>query len=288
MIKSELIWPLTATLGEGPVWLDDERALWFVDIKQGHLHRHRPETGACDTFVFGGRPSFVVPVSGGGMIVGDGATLVRGDGGRRGAIVGKITMPPGNRTNDATVDSKGCLWFGTMDDGENESTGRIYRFDGKIREMGGACVISNGPAISPDGGSLYHVDSAAGLVWRFTIDTGGLLTDGNILIRCDISKGHPDGVVVDSEGCLWIGMWGGWCVRRYSDQGEFMADVPLPCANVTKIAFGGEDLLTAYVTTARAGLSKAALIDQPLAGGLFAFAAPVAGLPVNRVVLPGD
>lgn len=285
MLEARPVWPCAATLGEGPVWLADEQALWFVDIKRGALNRYHPATGAETSFAVGGAPSFAVPVAGGGLLVGNGANLVRMVGGAAVATVATVDMPTGNRTNDATVDPAGRLWFGTMDEAEVAATGRVHCFDGTLHEAGGACVITNGPAISPDGRWLYHVDTLAGLIWRFPIGDEPRLRDGSVFVAIDPADGSPDGVTVDGEGCLWVGLWGGWALRRYDPAGILLATVALPCANVTKVAFGGPGLTTGYVTTARLGLSSEALAEQPLAGGLFAFDAPVPGIAAHAVRL---
>jgi sugar lactone lactonase YvrE len=282
-LESRLIWPVEAQLGEGPVWIVDEAALWFVDIKSGNLHRLDPATGARRTCHVGGQPSFVVPRAGGGLLVGSGHALHRFDHGALGAPIATIDMPAHNRTNDATVDPSGRLWFGTMDDGETRASGAVHVVDAAgLRAVGGGCTITNGPAVSLDGHRLYHVDTLAGTIWRFDIRDGTALADGSVFATIAKGDGSPDGVTIDSEGCLWVALWGGWAVRRYAPDGSLLATVRLPCANVTKIAFGGADLRTAYVTTARAGLSAAELGTQPLAGGLFAFDAPAPG-----VALPG-
>jgi sugar lactone lactonase YvrE len=192
-------------------------------------------------------------------------------------------MHGGNRTNDATTDLDGRLWFGTMDDGESEPHGRVYRYDGGITEMGGACTITNGPAISPDGHTLYHVDTLAGTIWQYALGDGDELGDGTVFAQIDPADGWPDGVTVDAEGCVWVGLWNGWAARRYDAEGKLVGEVAMPCANVTKVAFGGPGLKTGYITTARKGLSKAALVEQPLAGGLFSFAAPAPGVAVVPV-----
>ena len=279
MIKADLAWNCAATLGEGPIWLPGPGELWFVDIKQGMLHRLTPRTEARQSFHLGGSPSFVVPLEDGALLLGNERSLLRVENGTVTATVATIDMPAHNRTNDATVDARGILWFGTMDDEERAATGRVYRFDGALREVGGACTITNGPAVSPDGRWLYHVDTLAGTIWRFDIgDGGGSLGDGTVFVRIDPADGNPDGVTVDSEGCVWVGLWGGWSLRRYGPDGTLRATVALPCANVTKVTFGGEDLRTGYVTTARAGLPEDALAAQPGAGGLFTFEAPAPGI----------
>lgn len=285
-MECRTVWPVAARLGEGPAWIVAEAALYFVDIHGGRIHRYDPATGATRTIEVGGRPSFVVPIDGGGILVGRDDSLHRLEGDRLGPPVARLDMPAHNRMNDATVDPQARLWFGTMDDREREASGAVHVFDrGTLNRAGGACIITNGPAVSPDGRLLYHVDTLAGRIWRFEIGASPVLEAGTLLAEIARGDGLPDGVTVDSEGCLWVGLWDGWAVRRYDPDGRPMLSVRLPCANVTKIAFGGEGLRTAYATTARAGLSDDALAAQPLAGALFAFEAPAAGLALPGVRL---
>ena len=275
-------------LGEGPAWIAADAALWFVDIKGGALHRYDPATGAGSTVAVGGRPSFVLPTDADALIVGSGTALHLVRDGALGDPIAAIDTPAHNRTNDATVDPAGRLWFGTMDDGETQPTGAVHRFDGKTATvMGGECVITNGPAISPDGRWLYHVDTLAGTITRFDLATNDRLVDGVPFATIAPEDGHPDGATIDSEGCVWVGLWGGWQLRRYAPDGTLIATVALPCANVTKVGFGGPDLKTGFVTTARAGLSADQLAAQPLAGGLFAFDAPAPGIAITPVRIAG-
>jgi len=286
MPRYQVVWPLAAALGEGPVWLGSGQTLWFADIKGRALHQYIPGTGERHSYPLPGQPSFIVPASDGSMLIGMGLGLYRVLDGILGEQIAGVAGAAHDRTNDATVDSRGRLWFGTMDSAESAPTGAVHLYDGQsVRSVGGACTITNGPAISPDGRTLYHVDTLAGKIWRFDISVRDVLTDGQLFAAIDPEHGNPDGVTVDSEGCVWVGLWGGWCVRRYAPDGRLLASISLPCANVTKIAFGGADLRTAYVTTARVGLSADQLALQPLAGALFAFEAPVAGLPAYAVAL---
>lgn len=287
LIEPRLIWPVEALLGEGPAWFPDEAMLRFVDIKRGRLHGYTPATEARQTVDMGGQPSFVVPADDGTLIVGTNGRLLSVDrGGQIARPIADVAMPTHNRTNDATVDCNGRLWFGTMDDGERQPTGAIWCFDrGTLTYAGGEAVVTNGPAVTSDGRTLYHVDSGSRIIWRCTIGDEARLVDQTAFLRLTKGDGHPDGIVLDSDDCLWVALWDGWGVRRYSPAGELLLTVTLPCARVTKIAFCGPDLRTAYVTTARVGLDAAALARQPLAGGLFAFEAPVAGnvLPTVRL-----
>lgn len=282
----DCIWPVGATLGEGPHWDARADALWFTDIKRGHVHRHIPATGACDTWTTGGAPGFILSAEGDGFVIGRGHALEHFDGNAITGEIARLSMPAHNRLNDATVDPHGRIWFGSMDDGCTLPTGAVHRFDaGAIRPVGGQCAVTNGPAISNDGRRLYHVDTLAGLIWRFDIGTDGMLRDGAIFARIDPADGLPDGVTIDAEDHLWVCLWNGWSARRYAPDGTIARIVGFPCANVTKIAFGGPDLKTAYATTARQDLDEQALEAQPLAGGLFAFRVDVPGivLPLARL-----
>jgi sugar lactone lactonase YvrE len=167
-----------------------------------------------------------------------------------------------------------------MDDGEENPTGALYRLDESgLSVMDPGYVITNGPAISPDAGTLYHTDTLQKRIYAFDLHADGSLSGKRVFATIEEGAGYPDGPVVDSQGCLWTGLFGGWGVRRYSPQGQLLECVSFPVANVTKLAFGGPDLMTIYATTARKGLDSAALAAQPLAGGLFCFRAETPGQP---------
>jgi sugar lactone lactonase YvrE len=129
-VVPEAVWQVGALLGEGPVWLPGEAALRFVDIKQGLVHRFDPASGARESRAVGGKPSFIVPASGGGLLVGSEHGIHRLEAGGLGERVAAIPQPEHNRTNDATVDRHGRLWFGTMDDAEECSTGLVWCLEG--------------------------------------------------------------------------------------------------------------------------------------------------------------
>lgn len=284
LLVPEVVWKLEAELGEGPVWLADEARLLFVDIKLGHVHAFNPATGEGETLVTGGNPSFVLPASDGSLLVGSRQAIHRLEDDRLGQVIATIPEPASNRTNDATVDATGRLWFGTMDDGESEPSGAIWCLNTNgLHPAGPRAVVTNGPAVSLGDHWLYHVDSGGGLIWRHPLGAGPVLNEGEVFVRIAQSDGYPDGIVVDSEECLWVALWDGACVRRYSPQGELLLQVDFPCSRVTKLAFGGPQLKTAYVTTARTGLPADVLAEQPLAGSLFAFPAPAAGLPGQHI-----
>lgn len=278
------VWSLGALLGEGPVWVGD--SLWFVDIKMCQVHRFTPATGDKRSWKSSEQIGFLIPARN-GFIAGLQSGLHRFD-----PVSGAFTLLaeieahlPGNRLNDATVDCAGRLWFGSMHDGEADKSGAFYRFDdGAVRPTGiDGIAITNGPALSPDGRLLYLVDTLHG-----TIDVADVADDGSLdnlrpFIRIDPAEGFPDGPTIDAEGCLWIGLYAGWEARRYSPAAELLQTVRFPVGNITKLAFGGDDLQTVFATTARQKLTAAELERQPQAGDLFSFRVESPGLPCPLV-----
>jgi sugar lactone lactonase YvrE len=273
-------------LGEGPVWRAADRSVWFVDIKGPRIHRFEPATGAAWSWQAPAQVGFIVPLADGRWIAGLKTGLHRFDPASGGfELLARIEDPAlDNRLNDGCVDPKGRLWFGSMHDGETNLTGALYRYDarGVVRMDDGYC-ITNGPAVSPDGRLLYHTDTLKKVIYAFDLADDGSLSGKRVFARIEDGAGYPDGPVVDAEGCLWTGLYGGWGARRYSPAGKQIGFVRLPVANVTKIALGGPDLRTAYATTAWKGLSAAERAAQPLAGGLFAFAVDTPGAPQHDV-----
>jgi sugar lactone lactonase YvrE len=277
----ECVWDLKAKLGEGPLWSAAEKALWFVDIKSDKIHRYVPATGEKKSFDTPPNPGFIVPGRNGGFIVGLQSGLHSFDP-RTGAFSALFEVEPerpGNRLNDGAIDPLGRLWFGSMDNGESEPTGCLYRLDRDgPKKMEDGIPITNGPTFSPDGKILYHTETLAKVIYAFDVSESGDLSGKRVFAEIEAGAGYPDGPIVDSHGCLWTGLYGGWGVRRYSPVGKLLTTVRLPCANVTKMAFAGPDLRTVYATTAWKGLSDAERAAQPLAGGLFRFETEVAGL----------
>lgn len=284
MISPECIWPLGAELGEGPIWSHADKAVYFVDIKRRQIHRYATETRETMTWPAPSEPCFIVPAADGGFVCGLRKGLYRFDP-RTGAfdkIEDVERDQPINRLNDGFVDSQGYLWFGSMDDQEDAPTGALYRVNdsGEIERRDEGYVITNGPATSPDRRTLYHTDTLGRTIYAFDLDARGALSNKRAFINVQ-GTAHPDGMAVDAEGCLWVSLFGGGCIERYSTDGKQIDTVAFPCSNVTKLVFGGDDLRTAYATTALKGLSAAQREQETLGGGLFAFRSPVPGLPQN-------
>ena len=277
------IWDLEAELGEGPVWVERDQALWFVDIKKQQIHRYDPANSERRSWDSPEQVGFILPAEGGGFDAGLQTGLYRFDDESGGfeLIVEVEPELPNNRLNDGVTDPAGRLWFGTMDNGEKAKSGAFYCFqEGRLtRTQLDGIPITNGPAVSPDGKLLYYVDTLKGTIDVADIRDDGSLADPRSFVRIERQDGHPDGPTIDSNGYVWISLYAGWEARRYAPTGELVESVRFPVANITKIAFGGECLRTAFATTARQLLSSEEIGKQPLIGSLFEFRVNTPGVP---------
>jgi sugar lactone lactonase YvrE len=282
LIEPACIWDAGAHLGEGALWHAPTRSAYFVDIKGRRIHRCAADGSARKTWEAPGQPGFVVPAADGSLVCAleDGLYRLSEATGVFTPLLHVEADLPGNRFNDGYVDAGGNLWFGSMDDRQVQPTGALYRLgrEGTLTRADDGYVITNGPAISPDGKTLYHTDTPLRRVYAFDLRDDGRLADKRVFLQLPEGS-RPDGMAVDSGGHLWIALFGGGRVERYTAAGQLAGAVHFPCTNVTKLAFGGDDLCTAFVTTAWKGLSPAQRAEQPLAGGLFAFRVDVPGLP---------
>jgi D-xylonolactonase len=284
------------TLGEGPLWVtaDDgadrgaHGALWWVDIKAPAIHRLDPIVGKCTSFPMEIPVTALAPRENGGMIAATGEGLAWFD-----PIVGRLedfTDPepdrPGNRFNDGKLDPAGRFWAGTMDDAEEEATGALYRVEGPDRRatlVDDGYRVTNGPAFSPDGRVMYHTDSGRQVVYRFGLDVNGGVVSRSVFREFRELRDTPDGMTVDSSGCLWIAFWDSGSLRRLSPDGAILAEVSLPVPRATSCCFGGPALDRLFVTTARVGLSDEVLAAHPLAGCLLEVTGHGAsGVPLAR------
>jgi xylono-1,5-lactonase len=286
------IWPLSARLGEGPLWSEREQALYWTDILGCQLHRYTPESGERRSWVF---HEYICAVAERKRADDAGSLIVTLKSGFAyfdtvHSALTRLHDPepdlPGNRFNDGKVDAGGRFWAGTMDFDCEKPTGSLYRFDadGTCTHIEGGYAVSNGPAWSLDGRTMYHNDTAAGRVYAYDFDvrTGGL-ANRRLFLQIDESDGYPDGMTTDAQGGLWIAHFGGGKAVRFLADGTAERCIELPVSNVTSCTFGERGLRTLFITTATHKLDEAARQQQPLAGGLFSIEIPgIHGLPANR------
>ncbi|MFO6448261.1 SMP-30/gluconolactonase/LRE family protein [Erythrobacter sp. NE805] len=277
-------------LGEGVLWDAARRIVWFVDIKRRRLWHFDPATGSNGVTEAPQPIGWAIPAEEGLLLCGlkDGLYTFAPESTvftRLCAIPGE---PPSNRLNDACTDPWGRVWFGSMDDAEGSASGRFYVFDrGEVRPAGPAGIaITNGPAVSASGDRIYFTDTAGKKTYVADLSPAGV-GEARLFVDTGAVLPHafPDGPVVDAEDHVWMGMYLGSCAARFSPDGVLVATVPIPARDITKLAFGGEDLRTAYVTSATKDMSQHDMADAPAAGSLFAFASPVAGFAQTRANL---
>jgi D-xylonolactonase len=276
----ECIADVRAVLGEGPAWVAREQALYWVDIPERRLFRWSEADGLCtieaDTHICS-----LAPRARGGFIGAgyDGFLEIGPD--LRATLLGDPEPKLGsNRFNDGKVDRGGRFWAGTMDRFECEASGSLYRLDRDLKwtRIDSGYRVTNGPAFSLDGRTMYHSDSALQRVYAFDLAGDGSATNRRVFAQFGDGEGYPDGMTVDAEDCLWIAFWDGWCLRRLSPSGERLLDLPVPVQRPTSCAFGGPGLDRLFITSASRGLTRAELEEQPNAGGLFMTAPGVTGV----------
>lgn len=271
-----------AALGEGPVWDAAAQELIWVDIEGRLVHRYDPASGADRGLRVSGRVGFAAPRVGGGLVLAMEHSFVLLDDDGEEVELARVEPDAPTRMNDGNCDAAGRLYAGTMAFDEQSPVGALYRLDpdGSVERVLDGVVESNGLDWSTDGETMYYIDSARRSLDAFDFDSAtGRLSGRRRIVEFAPEDGTPDGLTVDSEGLMWIALWGGWSVRRLAPDGALVSVVNLPAAQVTSCAFGGEGLDDLYVTSAKEGLSTLELAKQSDAGSLFRHRPGVMGRP---------
>ena len=272
-------------LGECPLWDERGRLLWWVDSRWPAVKQLDPSSGAVMMLVLPEVVGSIAFREQGGLLAAtkSGIHFLDAASGALEARANPEAALPENRFNDGRCDRAGRFWAGTMSDVKRDPVGSLYRFDADMActRLRNAVVIPNSLAFSPDGRRMYFADTMRHVLWAYDYDpASGAATNERVF--ADAGAGRPDGSCVDAEGCLWNAEYGGWRLVRYTPAGKVDRVVEVPVANPTCCCFGGEDLGTLYVTTARQRLSPEELARQPLAGSLLALRPGVKGLPEGR------
>ncbi|WP_271077254.1 SMP-30/gluconolactonase/LRE family protein [Aurantiacibacter sp. MUD61] len=279
-----------ALLGEGVLWDAERQVVWFVDIKRQQLWHLDPETGSNAKAEAPAQIGWAIPTVEGPLLCGLQDGLYLFDPERQtftfhAEVPGE---PSGNRLNDACTDPWGRVWFGSMDDAEQAASGRFYVYDrGDILPAGPSGIaITNGPAVNVAGDRIYFTDTTSQRIMVADLSRDGVGEARPFVSTAEhFPEAYPDGPVVDAEDHVWTGLYLGNRVARYSPDGMLVDQIELPVRDITKMAFGGEDLRTAFVTTATKNLTADELAANSLAGALLRFEAPVAGFAQPRARL---
>ena len=288
-------------LSESPFWHPQENRLYWVDIPGRRVARVAVEglkaQGATQYWPLDEEPGCIAPVQGGGLVL----ALRSGFYGAQqwGGPLHKLADAPYDtakqRFNDGKCDAQGRFWAGSLYEPKDQQLGVLYMLDAQgLHRMMDGVTTANGLAWSPDGRTAYWADTAAHQVRAFDCDpVTGTLTNARLFHQMSPKPagwawgspvsygGRPDGAAVDSEGCYWSAQYEGGRLLRIAPSGEVLAEVPLPALCPTMPCFGGPDLKTLFVTTARNGRSEAELAQYPGAGCVWAMRVEVAGVAVN-------
>jgi len=275
-------------LGEGPVWSHTRERLYWVDIDAGLVHSFDPVTGNNYTWNAGVKVGAVVPRSekaGGGLVLATekGFALFEGEDKGPEYIVDPEADNPDTRFNDGKCDPAGRFWAGTMSYSRTRGAANLWCLDKdhSVAKWVTGVTVSNGIAWSLDQKTMYYIDSNEFAVVAFEYDRdSGAIADPKPVVIVPQEMGKPDGMCIDAEGKLWVALFRGGVVARWDpDDGSLLEMVKIPALHVTACAFGGKDMNTLYVTTAREPADSQQLAKYPQAGGLFALEPDVKGTP---------
>jgi sugar lactone lactonase YvrE len=295
MSSFECVLPAQAALGECPRWDERRGKLWWVDIVAPALHCFDPASGndiaismpehiGCFSLTEEG--GFVAGMRTGIFLLDDSGRVVR-------KLCDNPENPATSRFNDGRCDARGRFWLGTLDEPKASSAASLYRYSGSaLKTVDVGLLTSNGMAFSSDSRWCYHSDTPRFIIYRhaYDIDSGevGPREDWVKFTPTAADRSRPDGASVDSEGFYWSALFEGGRMVRISPDGEIVGEYPLPVRCPTMCAFGGDDLCTLYVTTARNGRSAEELAAYPQSGGVFAMRVPVPGLIEPRSAIRFD
>lgn len=275
---------IKASLGESPVWSTDEQVLYWVDINAPSLNRYDPATGLNAAFPMPASIGCVGLRTGGGFVVAlrDGIWLAAKNGALERKIADAPYDPSSHRFNDGRVDASGRFWVGSMNERRDANSAHLYRLntDFSLTAVVDDIMISNGLAWSADRHTMYHADTPAQTIHAYDFDDrNGAITNKREFAHFTGAADRPDGGAVDREGCYWSAFYRGGKVVRLSPRGERLAEYAVPAMCPTMCAFGGSDLRTLYVTSARQMREPDELARLPASGGIFSMHVDVPGLP---------
>lgn len=282
-------------LGESPVWHPVEQQLYWTDIPGKELHCHDPRTGRHRTWPVDTEVGSLAPMREGGLLLArrDGLGHFDPETARYHALAAAPYDTSRERFNDGKCDPQGRFWTGTIYEPRDAALASLYCYDRHhgLRRIAGDFTVGNGLGWSPDGGTFYYSDTKAHTIYAqdFDADTGQP-SARRVLAQFPLKQpdqdlatygGRPDGAAVDTEGAYWCAMFEGQRLLRLSPRGVVLSEITLPVRCATMPCFGGADLKTLYITTAREKRPEAELTAQPLAGRVLRLRVDTPGLPVN-------
>ncbi len=275
-------WDGQNILGESPLWDHRNNLLYWVDIDQRTLHQLEPSTGDHQSWTFLKKPCCLGLREQGGLIsaFSKGFALIELPSGNLTLLEQPLIQHDDVMFNDGKCDRQGCFWAGSKDIDEISPTGKLFRLDpqGNIQTISSGFIVSNGLGWNLDNTIMYFTDSPSRKIYRYDFDSKhGTISAQRIFAKISQDAGFPDGLTVDSEGYIWSAHWDGWRVTRYAPDGTVDRTLQMPVSQPTSCCFGGPELKTLFITSAKRGLTEDQVKQQPQAGGLFAIETDVQG-----------
>jgi sugar lactone lactonase YvrE len=284
MTMAEHFLPVQNEMGETPIWVPEENALYWVDAAQKLIYRFDSVTGNYTFF----QPEMPVRAlcrraAGGWLLITDhGLAFWNPPTNVCEFLVDPYAGNPDLQLNDGTIDRQGRLLVGSFNHTKLDAPdGSLYGFDPdrSLHKLDGQLVLSNGIGVSPDGKTVYVVEMFANHITAYDYETEtGQVHNRREFVSIPRDAGMPDGLTVDSDGFVWVAHWGGWRISRYDPAGKREREVHVPVEIVTCIGFGGAYVDELYITTAWWSLNAQQRKEQPLAGDLFRVKTDVQGI----------
>jgi sugar lactone lactonase YvrE len=281
VLDAELLADVAAELGEGPAWDADRAVLSWVDISAGSVHLCSADGQELRNYAVGRPVGAALPATDGSFLLADADGFTRlAEDGTTTVLLDLLSDDPDLQFNDAKCDPAGRAFAGSMAADMAPRAGTLYRLDAGPVATGvlSGLTVSNGLGWSPDGRTMWFADSSRPEVTGFEFEPeSGEIGATRTVIEVQGRDGVPDGLCVDHEGCVWLALWGGGTVHRYTPDGQLDTVVRVPVKQVTSCAFGGPRMSTLFITTARSGMNVDALCTAPTAGGIFVLETSVTG-----------
>lgn len=277
-MQAQLFFDSKSTLGEGTAWDAKTQTLYWVDILQKKIYANADVLIELDDMV-----GCVAPCKNGNLIIGKRASFIDLEvGSALQTTLYSLPEPTTNRINDGKCDPAGRFIVGTMDVNETEPSGNVYSFNSnQVEVLLRGVTISNGMAWSPNHQTFYYIDTPTRKIQAFDYDVkSGLIANGRVVINIPESFGWPDGMTSDTQGNLWVAMWGGAQITKWNpNMGELLEKISVPALQPSCCAFGGKNMNELFITSARKDMDDEQLKKYPLSGGLFKAITNVEGMP---------
>lgn len=284
---AELEYKIESQLGEGAIWNYKTQEFYWIDIEGKLLHIYNPETKENRSFTTLSRIGTVVPYTQNEVVVAleDGIYKLNINTGAVSLLSDVEAQMTENRFNDGKCDPLGNLWVGSMHLKQSKPHASLYKVNdqGEAIKMVDSVTISNGIVWTSDAKTMYYIDTPTSKIMAYDYDINtGTISNKRVAVEISLEDGYPDGMTIDSEDMLWVGLWNGNAIAHFNPKtGELISKIKVPAHNITACAFGGENLDILYITTARIDMTPEELDSLPLSGSVFKVVPGVKGVKAS-------